>query len=82
MICDVRFKNEIIELQKQGAYIVGLTRDPYSSGDEHPTEKEIEEGMSLCNYICDNAKVDVKLSIEMIHNTLSGLPNVIPKMEK
>ncbi|HAI42694.1 MAG TPA: hypothetical protein DCM40_33600 [Maribacter sp.] len=82
LICDVRFKNEIIELQKQGAYIVGLTRDPYSSGDEHPSEKEIEEGLSLCNSICDNAKVDVKLSIEMIHNTLSGLPNVIPKMEK
>lgn len=82
LICDVRFKNEIIELQKEGAYILGLTRDPYSKGDQHASEKEIEEGLSLCDCVCDNANADVKDSIRMIHNGLSVLPNVIPRMEK
>ena len=82
LICDVRFKNEITVLQKEGAYILGLTRDPYSKGDQHASEKEIEEGLSLCDCICDNANADVKDSIRMIHNGLSVLPNVIPRMEK
>ena len=82
LICDVRFKNEITELQKEGAYILGLTRDPYSKGDQHASEKEIEEGLSLCDCICDNANANVKDSIRMIHNGLSVLPNVIPRMEK
>ena len=82
LICDVRFKNEITELQKEGAYILGLTRDPYSKGDQHASEKEIEEGLSLCDCVCDNANADVKDSIRMIHNGLSVLPNVIPRMEK
>tara|TARA_R110002012_G_scaffold214684_2_gene385777 strand:- start:4097 stop:4852 length:756 start_codon:yes stop_codon:yes gene_type:complete len=82
LICDVRFKNEILQLQKEGAYIIGLTRDPYSKEDQHASEKEVEEGLSLCDSVCDNAKVGVKNSIKMVHNGLKGLPNVIPKMEK
>jgi len=82
LICDVRFKNEIVELQKEGAYIVGLTRDPYSKADQHISEKEIEEALSLCDSICDNAKVGIKDSVKMVHNGLKGLPNVIPRMEK
>ena len=74
--------NEIVELQKEGAYIVGLTRDPYSKADQHVSEKEIEEALSLCDSICDNAKVGIKDSIKMVHNGLKGLPNVIPRMEK
>ena len=82
LICDVRFRNEIVELQKEGAYIVGLTRDPYSKADQHVSEKEIEEALSLCDSICDNSKVGIKDSIKMVHNGLKGLPNVIPRMEK
>jgi hypothetical protein len=82
LICDVRFKNEISCLQKKGGFILGLTRDKYNKVDQHSSEKEIEEGFSLCDSIIDNKDMDIKEQLKMIHNAIKHLPNVIPTMEK
>ena len=82
LVCDVRFKNEISCLQKRGGFILGLTRDKYREADQHSSEKEIEEGFSLCDSIIDNKDMDITEQLKMIHNVIKHLPNVIPTMEK
>ena len=82
LICDVRFKNEILKLQESGGFIVGLTRDPYNSADLHSSEKEIEECFSLCDCIVDNQDKTIEQQLELIHGCIKHLPNVFPVMEK
>lgn len=82
LICDVRFKNEILKLQESGGFIIGLTRDPYNNADSHSSEKEIEEGFSLCDCIVDNQDKTVERQLELIHGCIKHLPNVLPAMEK
>jgi hypothetical protein len=35
LVCDVRFENEIKTFRKMGAFVIGLTRDPYKQSDKH-----------------------------------------------
>tara|TARA_R100001163_G_scaffold12639_1_gene11812 strand:- start:38622 stop:39386 length:765 start_codon:yes stop_codon:yes gene_type:complete len=81
LICDVRFKNEIIKLQEAGGYIVGLTRDPYKKGDAHSSEKEIEECIDLCDTVVDNRKSTIEEQLKLIHDSIKHIPNVIPATE-
>jgi len=82
LVCDVRFKNEITKLQEAGGFIVGLTRDPYDKSDQHSSEKEIEECLSLCDAIVDNKDVGIKEQLKLINGCIKHLPNVLPIMEK
>ena len=81
LICDVRFKNEIVKLQEAGGFVVGLTRDPYNNSDSHSSEKEIEEGLSLCDCIVDNHDKTIQQQLELIHSCIEHLPSVLPVME-
>ena len=82
LICDVRFKNEILSLQNDGGYIIGLTRDPYKSSDGHSSETEIEECLDMCDKIVDNHGCGIEEQLNMIREAVSHLPNVLPIMEK
>ncbi len=80
LICDVRFKNEILKLQEAGGFIVGLTRDPYNNSDSHSSEKEIEECLSLCDCIVDNQDKTIEQQLKIVHRSIEHLPLVIPEM--
>ena len=82
LICDIRFKNEILKLQESGGFIVGLTRNSSNSSDSHSSEKEIEDCFSLCDCVVDNQDKTIEQQINLVHECIKHLPNVIPTMEK
>lgn len=82
LVCDVRFKNEILSLQQAGGCVIGLTRDPYKNSDGHSSETEIQECLSLCDKVIDNDNVSIEKQLEMIRESIVHLPNVLPVMEK
>lgn len=81
LICDVRFKNEVLVLQQSGGFIAGLTRDKYNGKDIHSSEKEVEEVLGLCDAVIDNKKINIKEQLHLIHEAVKDLPNVLPRME-
>jgi len=82
LICDVRFKNEVLSLQKAGGYIIGLTRDPYESSDGHASETEIKDCLNICDKVVDNHDCNIEDQLNMIREAVFHLPNVLPVMEK
>ena len=79
LVSDVRFKNEIEEIQKQGGFILGLSRDIYKGTDSHSSESEIGEILSSCDVVIDNSELTIPEQNEKTYYALKHL-EVIPEL--
>mgnify|MGYP003638675972 FL=1 len=80
LVSDVRFKNEIEGIQKQGGFVLGLTRDIYKGTDSHSSESEIGETLSTCNTVVENADLTIPEQNEKVYYALRHLEEVIPQL--
>lgn len=80
LISDVRFENEIEVIQKNGGFVLGLTRDPYEQSDRHASEAEIESCLEACDTIINNASLTISEQNEKIYYALEHLDSVMPKL--
>ena len=79
-VCDVRFENEIVSIQQQGGFVLGLTRDPYKQSDKHVSEAEIERCLEICDFVLDNEGLTIAQQNEKIYYALENLKNVVPSL--
>jgi len=80
LVSDIRFKNEIEEIQKQGGFVLGLTKDIYKGTDSHSSESEIGETLSSCDVVVDNADLTIPEQNEKVYYALEHLEEVIPRL--
>ena len=80
LVCDVRFENEISAIQKEGGFVLGLTRDPYGQADKHASEAEIERCLEVCDFVLDNEGLTIAEQNEKIYYALEHLNNVLPSL--
>ena len=80
LVSDVRFTNEIQQIQENGGYVLGLTRDIYKGGDSHSSESELDEALSMCDTIIDNSNLTLAEQNEKIYYSLEHLENVLPSL--
>ena len=80
LVSDVRFKNEVEEIQKQGGFVLGLTRDIYKGKDSHSSESEIGETLSSCDVVIENAVLTISEQNEKVYYALQHLEEVIPQL--
>ena len=80
LVSDVRFKNEIEEIQKQGGFVLGLARDIYKGTDSHSSESEIGEALSSCNVMIENTDLTISEQNEKVYYALRHLEEVIPQL--
>ena len=80
LVSDVRFTNEIQQIQENGGYVLGLTRDIYKGGDSHSSESELDEALSMCDTIIDNSNLTLAQQNEKIYRSLEHLENVLPSL--
>ena len=83
LICDVRFRNEIEALQKEGGIIIGLKRNMNRGNDSHASEKEIESCFEICDRVIDNQEASIKEQCEEAFEVISAInSSILPVVQK
>jgi hypothetical protein len=80
LVSDVRFENEIKGIQKNGGFVIGLTRDIYNGADSHSSESELDLAISGCDAIINNSNLTIPEQNKEIYYSLEHLDNVIPRL--
>lgn len=80
LVSDVRFENEVLALQKDGGFVVGLTRHT-DDGDSHDSETSVEKCLELCDAVIDNNDLTIPEQNEQIYMATKHL-DIFPEMDK
>jgi hypothetical protein len=80
LVSDVRFVNEVQGIQNKGGYVIGLERDIYNGKDNHSSESEVDEALSMCDTVIDNTKLTIPQQNEKIYYSLEHLEGVLPSL--
>ena len=68
IVPDVRFPNEVEEIQKAGGKVVRLTRKPFE--DSHPSETSLDSQEHIFDHVIDNKDMDINETNMALMNTM------------
>ena len=82
LVSDVRFENEVQSIKDQEGFVIGLTRSPYGSSDEHSSESEVTSAIQMCSAVIENEGMDLSQQNQSIYAAVKHLDGVIPQIEE